>query len=172
MGVIVEDRAKRLEREANRYRKMAMAYATGNAPLQKRKKPKSKPERVSLNDHPVAEDFAKRFAAENRLRTRAEVEMAEILHGTLDPFSIKFAEQTPIDRYIADFYIPSKRLVFEVDGEYHFYRDKYDNRRTKRLRKLGYHVVRFTNHEVLTNPFAVSNRVRKLCIGEHEILIR
>lgn len=68
---------------------------------------------------------------------------------------VKVLRQRPIDNFIVDFYIASRKLVIEVDGGGHFTaagikRDKF---RTEELEKYGLTVIRFTNSEVL-NSFA------------------
>ena len=64
----------------------------------------------------------------------------------------KFRRQVVIDRYIADFAcrIPCM-LVVEVDGDTHVDRQRYDAARTAFLKGRGYHVLRFTNDEVMSN---------------------
>ena len=52
--------------------------------------------------------------------------------------------------FIADFYISSKNLIIELDGEYHNdvkQQDK-DIWRTKLLNSLGYRVIRFKNKQI------------------------
>ena len=52
--------------------------------------------------------------------------------------------------FIADFYIPSKNLIIELDGEYHD-NAKQQNRdiwRTQLLHSLGYRVIRFKNKQI------------------------
>ena len=52
--------------------------------------------------------------------------------------------------FIADFYIPSKNLIIELDGEYHNdvkQQDK-DIWRTKLLNSLGYRFIRFKNKQI------------------------
>lgn len=52
--------------------------------------------------------------------------------------------------FIADFYIPSKNLIIELDGEYHD-NAKQQNKdiwRTQLLHSLGYRVIRFKNKQI------------------------
>ncbi|MCB9300213.1 MAG: endonuclease domain-containing protein [Lewinellaceae bacterium] len=65
----------------------------------------------------------------------------------------KFRRQHIIDRFIADFICLKQRLIIEVDGGIHQLPDvKWnDEARTLRLNELGFHVLRFTNEEVLGN---------------------
>ena len=52
--------------------------------------------------------------------------------------------------FIADFYIPSKNLIIELDGEYHddIKQQNKDIWRTKLLNSLGYKVIRFKNKQI------------------------
>jgi len=68
---------------------------------------------------------------------------------------LKFRRQHPIGRYIADFVCVEVRLVIEVDGGQHGERQGYDKERTAWLAQRGYRVLRFWNHEVLTNAEGV-----------------
>ncbi len=63
----------------------------------------------------------------------------------------KFRRQHIIDEFIADFVCLEKKLVVEVDGEYHDNEEQkeVDQLRTEILNELGYKVIRFTNEQVL-----------------------
>lgn len=52
--------------------------------------------------------------------------------------------------FIADFYIPSKNLIIELDGEYHdnVKQQNKDIWRTQLLHSLGYKVIRFKNKQI------------------------
>lgn len=52
--------------------------------------------------------------------------------------------------FIADFYIPSKNLIIELDGEYHdnVKQQNKDIWRTQLLHSLGYRVIRFKNKQI------------------------
>ena len=52
--------------------------------------------------------------------------------------------------FIADFYIPSKNLIIELDGEYHdnIKQQDKDIWRTRILKSLGYKVIRFKNKQI------------------------
>lgn len=63
--------------------------------------------------------------------------------------------------FIADFYIPSKNLIIELDGEYHddAKQQEKDIWRTKILKSLGYRIIRFKNKQITesNNLFWVLN---------------
>ena len=58
--------------------------------------------------------------------------------------------QYTIDHFIVDFYIPSNKLVIEIDGDSHYANDApdYDIMRTDLLQVYGLEVIRFTNDQV------------------------
>ncbi len=64
-----------------------------------------------------------------------------------------FRRQTPIGPYIVDFVCHQANLVIEIDGGQHFEADqmKRDARRDAFLRSRGYRVLRFNNHDVMSN---------------------
>jgi len=63
---------------------------------------------------------------------------------------IKFSRQVVIGGHIVDIAAREHKLAIEIDGETH--RDPLaDARRTERLGREGYRVIRFTNAEVLGN---------------------
>ena len=61
---------------------------------------------------------------------------------------LKFVRQMPAGPYIADFCCRDARLIVEVDGGQHA-ESVRDLVRDAQLRRLGYRVIRFWNHEVL-----------------------
>jgi len=75
---------------------------------------------------------------------------------------VKFRRQKVIGRYIADFAANDPRLVVEVDGHTHDVDDPRDAERTQFLNKRGYHVVRFTNPDVMTNLEGVLIRLSEV----------
>lgn len=74
---------------------------------------------------------------------------------------IKFRRQHIIDRFIADFISLEYKLIIEIDGQYHQLPEVTisDCERTAVLNKLGFHVIRFTNEEVLKNIDLVKQKI-------------
>ena len=72
---------------------------------------------------------------------------------------VKFQRQVVLPPYIADFAARAERLVIELDGDTHAWREGYDAARTATLAKEGYRVIRFTNHDVTTNPDGVVSAI-------------
>ncbi|AVR47364.1 leucine--tRNA ligase [Christiangramia fulva] len=74
----------------------------------------------------------------------------------------KFRRQHPIDQYIVDFVCLSKKLIVEVDGEIHQFQKAQDEEREDVLvQKLGYHLLRFSNEEVLRDPKKVADQIQE-----------
>ena len=72
----------------------------------------------------------------------------------LDGF--RFRRQQPLGPYIVDFFCPAAKLIIEVDGGQHA---QDSPARTAWLQARGYRVIRFWNHEVLTNIEAVLSAI-------------
>ena len=68
---------------------------------------------------------------------------------------IGFRRQHAIGPYIVDFCAPRHKLVIELDGAHHLDQLEQDGRRSAFLQSRGYHVLRFTNAEVLDSIDAV-----------------
>ena len=104
----------------------------------------------------------KAFARENRKNaTLAESVLWEHLrNGTLGE---EFMRQHVIGDYIVDFVSRHGGLVIEVDGGYHSEpRQQDDDKlREEQLEQIGYHVIRFTNEEVLYDTENVIEQIEQ-----------
>lgn len=82
----------------------------------------------------------------------------------LGSMRIKYISQFPIKTgrktYYADIFIPSLRLILEIDGDYHHTREqsRLDKNRSTGIRRLSYHVCRLSNHDA----YAISKIKAKL----------
>ena len=68
-----------------------------------------------------------------------------------------FRRQVPIDNYIADFMCHAARLVIELDGGQHFSDrgEQADAARSAVIEAKGFQVLRFGNHDVMSNRAGV-----------------
>ncbi|WP_222617367.1 UvrD-helicase domain-containing protein [Flavobacterium muglaense] len=103
---------------------------------------------------------------EKAIAHRKEPTVAEkILWAELKEQSLgsKFRQQHLIDNYIVDFVCLSKKLVVEVDGDYHFTPEQIvlDEERTSVLNELGYKVIRFRNGEVIDSISKVLDTIKE-----------
>jgi len=69
----------------------------------------------------------------------------------------RFRRQHPIGPYVADFFCASAKLIIELDGEQHGEKRniEYDSARTHFLNAQGYHVLRFSNIQVMKHADSV-----------------
>jgi very-short-patch-repair endonuclease len=68
-----------------------------------------------------------------------------------------FRRQVPIATYIADFVCHAAKLVIELDGGQHFSdaQEATDARRSAIIEAKSFRVLRFSNHDVMTNRVGV-----------------
>ena len=62
--------------------------------------------------------------------------------------------------FVADFYCHEEKLIIELDGKYHKYRLKEDEKRTEILNYLGVRVIRFSNEDVIKDLNNVLKKVK------------
>lgn len=74
-------------------------------------------------------------------------------------FRFKFRRQYVISPFIVDFVCLWKRLIIEVDGSLHEETVQYDRRRTAFLESKGFRVLRFWNHQILSESPVVMETI-------------
>ncbi|MEK7591427.1 MAG: DUF559 domain-containing protein [Patescibacteria group bacterium] len=72
---------------------------------------------------------------------------------------LKFRRQVPIDQYVADFCCFDKRLIIELDGQAHFLRKKKDAQREAHLCEEWFHILRFSNSQVMNSSGWVLSKI-------------
>ncbi|HRJ28308.1 MAG TPA: class I tRNA ligase family protein [Cyclobacteriaceae bacterium] len=92
----------------------------------------------------------KEFSKENR---KNQTEAETIIWNQVRDSKLghKIRRQHAIGIFIADFVCLDKRLVIEIDGDYHNKTKEYDQARTEFLNSEGFSVIRFSNSEVINN---------------------
>jgi leucyl-tRNA synthetase len=107
---------------------------------------------------PTQYELARRMRKEH---TEAEKKLWDVLR--VNKSGIKFRRQHPIGAYIVDFVSLQDKLIVEVDGGYHETEEqkKYDEERTRVLKEIGFDVIRFSNEEVLKNPYTIKKRIKE-----------
>lgn len=76
---------------------------------------------------------------------------------------LKFRRQQPVDKHIVDFVCFENKVIIEVDGSQHLLNEKRYVRRTKILEQNGFHVLRFTNDEVIHELNGVIENIVDFC---------
>ena len=92
----------------------------------------------------------KTYARENRKNaTVAETVLWDLLRN--NAIGVTFLRQHVIGDYIVDFVSRQNGLIIEVDGGYHAEprQQDDDHEREQELEQMGYHIIRFSNEEVL-----------------------
>ena len=110
-----------------------------------------KSDRISMFYGASPSVFQKSVALRNSM-TKAEFTLWGFLSKS-KVMGLRFKAQHPIDRFIADFYCHSIKLVIEVDGGIHNSIDnqEYDIGRTFELEKFGIKIIRFKNEQILND---------------------
>ncbi len=80
----------------------------------------------------------------------------------------KFRRQHPLGRFIADFFCDDARLIIEIDGAVHQEpsQQERDRMREEALRQHSYHLLRFTNDQVLHQTAQVLQTIAAF-VAEH-----
>ena len=109
----------------------------------------------------VSERQRNRAKQLRRTMTRAETLLWRYLKADrIDGLS--FRRQVPFRNYIADFACLSAKLIVELDGESHDFeaRRKADQNRDAFFESQGFHILRFTNEQVMSNLAGVVEVIR------------
>jgi very-short-patch-repair endonuclease len=72
-----------------------------------------------------------------------------------------FRRQVPIENYIADFVCHAAKLVIELDGGQHFSdgQEAADARRSAIIEANGFLILRFSNHDLMSNRAGVLEKI-------------
>ena len=113
-----------------------------------------------LTNTPTDWKNLKDFAKQNRQnQTEAEEKLWQsVRNRNIDGY--KFRRQHPIAGFIPDFVCLEKKLIIEIDGDYHNEAEQkqYDEGRAEWLKEHNYKLLRFTNEQVMNDmPFVVKN---------------
>ncbi|MDD5185379.1 MAG: homocysteine S-methyltransferase family protein, partial [Paludibacter sp.] len=92
--------------------------------------------------------------------TKAEDTLWECIRNKKIGYKIR--RQHIVTGYIADFICIEKKAIIEVDGGIHstIEQREHDKFRTEVLNSNGFYVIRFTNEEVLENPYNVAKKIK------------
>jgi len=114
--------------------------------------------------YPLLREEAQRM---KQYPTEAEKCMWELLRGRR--LGVLFRRQYIIDQYIVDFICFSKKVIIEVDGDYHYTEEQIneDAQRTRVLEGLGFRVVRFDNREVMADSIEVEHKIKEVLCGSN-----
>jgi len=108
---------------------------------------------MNIHYSPHLKDYSRKLRSK---MTDAELKFWDIIRKKQIK-NIQFYRQRPIGSYIVDFVSLSHKIVIEIDGGQHFEEKNKlkDQQRDTFLNKLGFTVIRYNDHEVLTNIEAI-----------------
>jgi leucyl-tRNA synthetase len=108
------------------------------------------------------------FAKQNRKEATVEEDIIwqEIRNKNIAGF--KFRRQHPVAGYIPDFVCLEKRLIVEIDGEYHNDEEQkiFDKGREEWLKEAGFTMIRFTNDQVNNNLSTVLKEIEQALLNK------
>ncbi len=119
---------------------------------------------------PALYDMLEQYAREMRKKpTEAENIAWNVLSDGQTGY--KFRRQHIIGDYIVDFVCLEKKLVVEIDGEYHneWEQQINDKARTEWLAIKGFRVIRFTNSQVIAAPDKLKEEIVKALSLQHPL---
>ena len=119
-------------------------------------------EHANFTTDPISWNLLIDKAKEMRhLPTKAEDALWECIRNRKIDYKIR--RQHIVNGYIADFICIEKRVIIEVDGGIHQTKEQkeHDTFRTEVLNNSGFFVMRFTNEEVLENPYKVAKQIKE-----------
>ncbi len=105
-------------------------------------------------------DYLKKLSPEERASRMIKARVASQASPTsleravsqlLDALGVAYTHQYPIGPYVADLFVPSKKLVIECDGEYWHSRPgrrEHDAKRDAHLVSIGYAVLRLLEADI------------------------
>jgi very-short-patch-repair endonuclease len=104
---------------------------------------------------PVRRQISPHAAPLRRMATDAERLLRSRLRGRR--LGWKFRFQHTIGPYVGDFVGLERKLIVEADGGQHD--DQSDRARTAYLRRSGFRIIRFWNHDILQNIDGVAETI-------------
>ena len=111
------------------------------------------------------------FAKQNRKEAIVEEDIIwqEIRNRNIAGFKIR--RQHPIAGYIPDFVCLEKRLIVEIDGEYHNDEEQkiFDKGREDWLKEAGFTMIRFTNYQVNNNLNTVLKDIEQALLNKETV---
>ena len=101
-------------------------------------------------------EFARELRSETVSRAEKRIWKAMLSRRQMGE---RFLRQRPIHYFIVDFFCPDLKLIIEIDGNSHYSKPEYDAWRQQQLIDLGYHIIRFSEGEVLNQLDSVYERL-------------
>ena len=75
---------------------------------------------------------------------------------------MEWGDTCGMPRFIVDFYCHRLKLIIEIDGGIHKQNISHDQYRERILREMGYHMIRFSNDDVVNSLDRVLQKIVNL----------
>ncbi len=111
------------------------------------------------------------FAKQNRKDATVEEDIIwqELRNRNIGGF--KFRRQHPVAGYIPDFVCLEKKLIVEIDGEYHHDDEQkiFDKGREEWLKEAGFTMIRFTNYQINNTLNTVLKDIEQTLVNKETV---
>ena len=99
------------------------------------------------------------------LRKNMTDEEKTLWYNYLNKIYPRFHRQKIIGNYIVDFFCPKLKLIIEIDGEQHFWKEneEYEKRREKFLNDSGYKLLHFYNSDINKHIRETEHTITNAC---------
>ncbi len=162
-GVLIESaEVRKIKEKSNSLILSGLEHLEITSPLTPVLKERGTTEHANFTTDPTSWNLLIDKAKEVRhVPTKAEDALWECVRNRKIDYKIR--RQHIVNGFIADFICIEKRVVIEVDGGIHQTKElkEYDKFRTEVLNNSGFFVIRFTNEEVLENPYKVAKQIKE-----------
>ena len=111
------------------------------------------------------------FAKQNRKDATVEEDIVWQELRNINIGGFKFRRQHPVAGYIPDFICVEKKLIVEIDGEYHNDEEQIilDRGREEWLKEAGFTMIRFTNYQVNNNLNTVLKDIEQALLNKETV---
>ncbi len=81
----------------------------------------------------------------------------------------KIRRQVPIGPFIVDFLCHEAKTIIEIDGPYHEFTRAYDLARELYLERRGFHIIRFSNDDIVEDCERALRKLQDALTSPHPI---
>jgi len=118
---------------------------------------------LEAHQRPEYQEFVARSLAASKKFSKTDIEV--IVESLLQALGVEYESQKHIGRWVVDFYVPSKSLVVECDGEFWHSKPEVqerDARKDSDLTRQGYDVLRLPGSQIYAGELDI---LRELLTG-------
>ncbi|MDR3423668.1 MAG: acyloxyacyl hydrolase [Alphaproteobacteria bacterium] len=114
---------------------------------------------MRLDTHDNTSQDYRRAREMRNIASPVENKLWVVLREAAKASGLKFRRQQAVHPFIAAFACMKARLLVEQDGDSHANSESYDRSRDKKLKEMGFVVLRFANDDVVQNAEGVAMEI-------------